>query len=135
MVGESRPNGERTTVAVDASVRSSTLGLAYDAPAVSRAIETDPLSAFNSTETRPVDANAALVSDPMLYVNETSARWGDPNESATPIRLQLAVYSPKSYPVPVSQLDYNATMNGVPVGDGGTDREYLVPRSRRGRSR
>ena len=119
-------NGEQTTLTVDASVHSSTVGQSFGAPKVERSIETDMLSQFNSTETRPVNASQPLVSDPVLYVNETSAQWGAVNESATPLNLDFRVYNPKSYPVGVSEVGYEITMNDVAVGEGTTEQGYTV---------
>lgn len=119
-------NGEQTTLTVDASVHSSTLGGSVGAPTVERSVETDMLSQFNSTETRPVNASQPLVSDPVLYVNETSAQWGEVNESRTPLNLDFRVYNPKSYPVGVSEIGYEITMNDVAVGEGTTEQGYAV---------
>ena len=120
-------NGEHTVVTVDPAVRSSTLGRTFDAPNVTREVDTDMLSQFNSTETRPVNADAPVVSDPVLYVNETSARWGAVNESVTPLHLRFVVYNPKPYPVTVSRLGYDISMNDVAVGDGTSESGHVIP--------
>ncbi|MFB6251124.1 MAG: LEA type 2 family protein [Halobellus sp.] len=120
-------NDERTTVTVDASVRSSTLGRTADPPNVTREIETDLLSQFNSTETRSIDANQPLVSDPVLYVNETTAQWGTVSTQRTPMNLTFVVYNPKPYPIAISQLEYDVTMNEIEVGNGTTESEYVIP--------
>ncbi|WP_435182785.1 LEA type 2 family protein [Halobellus sp. EA9] len=120
-------NGERTTVTVDTAVESSTLGRTVDPPNVTRQVETDLLSQFNSSETRPVNANRPFVSDPVLYVNETRAQWGTVTDAETPMRLDFVVYNPKPYPIGVSRLGYDITMNDVAVGNGTTDSEYVIP--------
>ncbi|MFC6726275.1 LEA type 2 family protein, partial [Halobium palmae] len=122
--------GERTTLTVDASVHSSTLGWTVGAPEVSREIRTDLIGGFDSNETRPVNANRPLVSDPVLYVNETSAAWGDANESATPIDMDFTVYNPKATPLALTEIGYTVTMNDVVVGEGATNRSYVVPGQR-----
>ncbi|MFC7045445.1 LEA type 2 family protein [Halobacteriaceae archaeon GCM10025711] len=119
-------NGESTTVAVDATV-GGLLGQQFSAPPVTRSVETDVIGEFNSTETRPVNANQPFVSDPVLYINETSASWGEVTAEETPIRMRFTVYNPKSYAIPVSELGYNVTMNEVHMGSGATDREYVIP--------
>jgi LEA14-like dessication related protein len=119
-------NGEQTTLTVDASIHSSTVGQSFGAPKVERSIETDMLSQFDSTETRPVNASQPLVSDPILYVNETSAQWGEVNESRTPLNLDFRVYNPKQYPVGVSEIGYEITMNDVAVGEGTTGQGYTI---------
>jgi len=120
-------NGEQTTVTVDTAVTSGTLGRTVDPPNVTRQVETDLLSQFNSTETRPVNADRAVVSDPVLYVNETSAQWGEVTDKRTAMELTFVVYNPKSYPIGVSELGYNITMNDVGVGEGSTESEYVIP--------
>ena len=120
-------NGEHTELTVDATVRSATLGRSFGAPTVTRDVDTDVLSAFNSTEVRPVNADRTFVSDPVLYVNRTSAAWGSVTEATTPLRLAFVVYNPKSYPVGVTELGYDVTMNGVDVGEGATDGGHLIP--------
>ncbi|SFG05892.1 LEA14-like dessication related protein [Halopelagius inordinatus] len=119
-------NGEHSEVSVDATVRSSTLGRAADAPNVTRSVDTEMLAAFNSSETREVNANAPVVSDPVMYVNRTNASWGDVDESVTPLELRFVVYNPKPYPVTVSKLGYDIAMNDVAVGNGTTESEYVV---------
>ena len=120
-------NGEHTELTVDATVRSDAVNRSFGAPTVTRDVDTDIISEFNSTETRPVNANRAFVSDPVLYVNRTTAEWGNVTESTTPVRLAFTVYNPKSYPVAVSELGYDVTMNDVDVGEGATESGYVIP--------
>lgn len=120
-------NDESTTLTVDASIHSSLVDRTFGAPQVERSVETDIISEFNSTETRPVNADAPLVSDPVLYVNETSARWGTVDESETSIAMDFTMYNPKSYPIPVSEIGYTITMNDVTVGNGTTEQGYVIP--------
>jgi LEA14-like dessication related protein len=120
-------NDEETTVAVNATVESEFLGRSVPVERT-RSIETDVLSSFNSTETRPVNASTALVSDPLLYVNETRAQWGEVTDERTGIVVDFYVYNPKSYAIPVSKLNYTIGMNDVRVGAGeNTDETLLEP--------
>jgi LEA14-like dessication related protein len=119
-------NGERTVVAVRADVRAGGAA-SFDAPTVTRTVETDLLSGLNSTQPRPVDAGLPVVSDPVLVVEETSAEWGSVTDEATPIRLRVVVRNPKPYPVGMTALSYDASMNGVPVGAGETDAVVVPP--------
>lgn len=93
-----------------------------------RTIETDLLSQFNSTETRPVDADQPLVSDPVLYINETRGAWdqGNLTQSETPLNLAFDVYNPKPYPYTIIKVGYTIRMNDVTVGEGETDRGYVL---------
>ncbi|WP_396612981.1 LEA type 2 family protein [Haloferax sp. S1W] len=120
-------NGEHTDLAVNATVTSSTLGQSFEAPEITRPIDTDLLSAFNSTETREVNADAPVVSDPVLYINETRAEWGETTEEQTALDLTFVVHNPKSYPVAITELGYGISMNDVTVGNGTTESEYVIP--------
>jgi len=92
-------NGERTTLDIDATATSGRLGRSVDFSR-SREIQTDLLGAFNSDETRPVNADdSPLTSDPVLYVNETRGEWGSVSESETPIEMAFTVYNPNIEPL------------------------------------
>jgi LEA14-like dessication related protein len=119
--------GERTTLRVNADVHSSLLGASFGAPQVEREIETDVVAAFNSTERRPVNVGLPLVSDPVLYVEETSGEWGTVNADRTEVETGFLVSNPKPYPVPIAEIGYEIRMNGVAMGSGTTAREYVVP--------
>ncbi|ACV48449.1 MULTISPECIES: LEA type 2 family protein [Halomicrobium] len=118
-------NGETTAVDIDARVETP---LGEASLGQSRAIETDIAGQFDSTETRPVEANRPFVRDPVLYINRTRGAWDRPNvtRQQTPLDLSFTVYNPKSVPYTVSKVGYDVTMNGVPVGEGETDRGYLL---------
>jgi|AntRauTorcE11898_2_1112593.scaffolds.fasta_scaffold00061_18 LEA14-like dessication related protein len=117
---------EQTTVAVNATVESDLLGQSAQVPKT-RTIETDMLSSFNSTKTRPVNASSVLVDDPILYVNETAAQWGETSEARTGIVVDFYVYNPKQYAIPISKLNYTIDMNDVRVGAGENTDEKLLP--------
>jgi len=118
-------NGERTTLAVNADVHSSTLGTSFGAPQVTRDIETDIISAFNSTEDRPVGSSPT--GGPLLVMEETSAQWGEVSAAETNIDMRFVVYNPNAYPIPVSELSYRATMNGIEMGNGTTEGQGVIP--------
>ncbi|AUV81526.1 hypothetical protein C2R22_07545 [Salinigranum rubrum] len=120
-------NGEQTTLTVDADVHSSTAGATFGAPQVTRSIDTDLLSQFNSSRPQPVNASAPLVSDPVLYINETNATWGEVTNETTELRVAFVVYNPKSYPVGTTELGYDLSMNGVTLGEGATESGVVVP--------
>jgi len=120
-------NGESTTVRIDVQAHSGLLGRTFQAPPITRHISTDIISNFNSTEDRPVNANQPPISDPVLVVKRTSANWGQVTAERTPIRLRFTVHNPKSSPIPISELDYNITMNNITMGQGQTNRTYVIP--------
>jgi len=108
--------GERTAVVINASVRSSLLGRSFAVP-VEKEISTDIIGQFNSSETRPVDANQPVVSDPVLYINRTIASWGPVTREETPMQIQFQTYNPKDVPYTVTEIGYEITMNGIQVGE------------------
>ena len=120
-------DGESSDLVVNARVHSSTLGRSTTLTPVNREINTDLLSAFNSEEARPVNANQPVVSDPVLYINETSAQWGSVSEEQTPIQMTFGVYNPKTTPYTITALGYDITMNGVPVGGGEIEKGATIP--------
>ena len=117
-------NDEQTTLAINADVHSSSLGRSFGAPKVTRSIETDIISAFNSTESRPVGESPS--GGPILVIRETSAQWGDVDSDATRIDMRFVVHNPNSYPVPVSELSYRARMNGIEMGSGVTEDKGVI---------
>ncbi|ESS06819.1 MAG: conserved secreted protein [uncultured archaeon A07HB70] len=119
--------GERTTLRVDADVHSSLLGASFGAPEVEREVETNVVGAFNSTERRPVNLSLPVVSDPVLYVEETSGEWGTVDANRTEVETDFVVSNPKPYPVPIAEIGYEIRMNGIRMGQGTTAREYVIP--------
>jgi LEA14-like dessication related protein len=118
-------NGERTTLAVNADVHSAALGTSFGAPKVTREIETDIISAFNATEERPVGSSPT--GGPLLVIRETSAQWSEVSAAATNIDMRFVVHNPNAYAIPVSELSYRATMNGIEMGSGTTDGQGVIP--------
>jgi LEA14-like dessication related protein len=119
-------NDEHTSLTIQATVSSATLGQSVTKTPVRRSIDTDLLGSFNSSETRPVNADAPLVEDPVMYMNETAGWWGDVSAAETPITMEFVVYNPKSYPITIGELGYNVTMGGVDMGEGETEQGYVV---------
>jgi len=122
-------NGERTVVEIDTRVRSPLLGESISVPR-RRVVETDLLSSFNETETRPISADGPFRNSPVLYVNRTSATWGPVGETETPIAATFGVYNPLRVPIPITELGYTVRMNGIEVGNGTTDRTYVLESER-----
>ncbi|WP_162991532.1 LEA type 2 family protein [Halostella salina] len=118
-------NGERTDVAIDARIRSGTLGQGVTIQR-GRTINTSMIERFNSTETREIEGDSPLSDGPVLYVNETSGRWGNVTEAETPVNTAFVAYNPENVPYTVTQIRYEITMNGITVGEGTSDREYII---------
>ncbi|WP_435124962.1 LEA type 2 family protein [Halobaculum sp. D14] len=119
-------NGEHTTLQVDASVHSSLLGRSFS-PQITRDVNTSIISAFRSSETRPLNASSPLVSDPVLYLNRTEAQWGTVDNDTTEVEMTLHLYNPKSYPVTLSTVGYNITMNNISMGGGEAGEPTTIP--------
>lgn len=117
---------EQTTLAVDATV-SGLLGQQIEVTPVTRTVETDIIGEFNSTETRPVNADLQVIGDPVAYINRTSATWGAVSREESTIDTNFVVYNPNEVPIVLTEVSYEATMNDVDIGDGTTDREYVIP--------
>ena len=126
-------NGERTQVAIDATITDSLVGGRSVTIGQNRTIQTDILGAFNSTETRPVDAGRPIVSDPVLYINETRGSWDRDGltEAETPLDVEFDVYNPKPVPYAVTKIGYTTYMNDVRVGTGETESAVVILPSER----
>lgn len=121
-------NGERTTVTVNATSRTTILGTRKFPTVERKTVETNIIGEFNSDQARPVEAprTLPLTSDPLFYVNHTSAEWGRVTGAETPIDMTFMVYNPQSYPLPIMELGYTVTMNGIRVGAGATQDRHIV---------
>lgn len=120
-------NGERSTMTIDATLYSGTLNRSRSFTHEPEPIETDIESQFDTNETRPINASLPLISDPVLYLNSTTGHWGDVTEKETPIEMTFTLYNPKDFPISMTRLEYNITMNGVDVGDGSTSKSVTIP--------
>ena len=120
---------ERTVVTINATVRASLLGQRQFDITQEKEVETNIIGQFNSEETRPVEADSPPpgVENPVLYVNRTSAAWGEATAERTPIDMEFVAYNPKTAPFTVTELGYEITMNGVAVGEGRTDEPTTIP--------
>lgn len=119
-------NGERTTLTVDASVHSGLLGQSFS-PQVNREVNTNLIAAFNTDEDRPIDANKPLVSDPVLWLNETQGNWGSVDDESTAIEMAFDLHNPKAIPITITQIGYDIRMNGVTMGEGQTEQSVVIP--------
>ena len=121
-------NDETTDVTIDANVTTSLAGGRSVSLSQDRTVETDIIGQFNSAETRPVNASSPVVSDPALYINETRGSWDRANvtDARTPLDIEFDVYNPKPYPYAVSRIGYTVAMNDITVGEGATERGYVI---------
>jgi LEA14-like dessication related protein len=66
----------------------------------------------------------------VAVIRQRNGSFGAVSEAETPIEISFVVYNPKDVPIVVSELGYNVTMNGIDIGEGVTERTYLIePRS------
>jgi LEA14-like dessication related protein len=68
-----------------------------------------------------------VVSDPIVYVNRTNATWGEVTNATTRLDVTFVVYNPKPYPIGMTEIGYEVSMNDVTVGDGTTGRSVVIP--------
>jgi len=122
-------NGERTNVTVDANVRTSLLGDRTFDIEQEETVETDIIGQFNSTEPRPVNAprTPPTTSNPVLYINRTTANWGTVTQAETPIDMEFVLYNPKLQPYVITEVGYEIRMNDVLVGQGASDETLVIP--------
>ena len=119
-------NGERTTLRVQADLRSTLLGQSVSVTPVTREIDTDLLASFATDEPQPVTTDAP-VGNPVVVIEETDAAWGAVSEAETPVELMLTVHNPNQYPVVISRIGYDAAMNDIAVGEGATESGVTIP--------
>ena len=118
-------NGERTDVGVDVRVFGDTVG-GVTAVTETRTIETDLLSAVNSTDRRPIDVDAPIVGEQTLYVEETRAQWGDVREDRTEVDLEATVENPTPVDTPVTRVGYTVSTNDNVVGEGDLEEDFRL---------
>ncbi|WP_435062783.1 LEA type 2 family protein [Halobaculum sp. EA56] len=119
-------NGEHTDLVVDAEARSSLIGQSYGTQ-VTRDVNTSVIEAFRTSEPKPLNANAPVVSDPVLYLNRTEAEWGAVNNETTEVEMTLYLYNPKPYPISLSEIGYDIYMNDITMGSGEAGRTTTIP--------
>jgi LEA14-like dessication related protein len=116
-------NDERTDVVIDAEVHAAGQTVPIQR---NQTINTTMIERFNSNETRPINGSTGVVDDPVLYVNQTRGDWGEVSEAETPIDMTFVAYNPKDVPYTVTEIRYEITMNDVTVGEGTSQREYVI---------
>ena len=120
-------NDEHTELRVDASVHSSLLGRTFGAPKVTRDVDTNVIGAFRTDEPREINADAAAVTNPVLILERTDASWGAVDRETTEVRMTLYLHNPKSYPITLTSVGYDITMNGIAVGSGEAGHTTTIP--------
>lgn len=119
-------NGESTTLTVETHIDTGLL-LSTTRTPVQRSIDTDILGTFNTTENRDINANQPPIEDPVAVIRRQTARWGPVSNESTALNVSFVVYNPKSYPLTITQLSYNITLNEIAMGAGATEDEYTIP--------
>lgn len=123
--------GERSNLTLVATVHSPRLNRSFTRQVSQRPVNTDLISVFETTETVPIKSSP-VVSGPVLYVNETTANWTMATRNRTAVRMQLGVYNPHSYTVPVTAVRYDVGLNDVAVATGSTNTVTTIePRTHR----
>lgn len=125
-------NGERTNYTYEQAVRHRRLNRTLSRQVQERTIETDVAGTLETDEPRPVNASLPGIADPVLYLNESTARWTNVTENRSTMRVNLTLYNPNSARIPAREVTYGVSMNGVALADGSTeDLEPIPARSTR----
>ncbi|MFB6188223.1 MAG: LEA type 2 family protein, partial [Halobacteriaceae archaeon] len=120
-------NDETTVMKVDVAFRYGLFGTRILQTPVNRTISTNILGQFNSSKTREINVDSKLVNNPVAYINQTSGQWGNVTADSTPIKVTFVVYNPKPYPLTITELGYNISMNSIDMGEGKTSQSYVIP--------
>jgi LEA14-like dessication related protein len=118
-------NGENTSLVIDASIRSELLDRTFE-PRINKSVNTSIVSAFNTDEDRPIEADKPAVSDPVLWLNSTSGSWGTVTNETTDIDMAFDIYNPNPSPVAITNLGYQIRMNNVTMGEGQTEKSVAI---------
>jgi len=120
--------GEQTDLLIDVDLSHGVMGdRAVEIPQQEQ-IETDILAGFNSTETQEINASNAFVDDPVLYLNETAGWFGNNvSREETPVEMAFTVHNPKPWAYTITEIGYDVEMNNISVGEGATQKEYVIP--------
>ena len=119
-------NDEHTELRVNADVHSSLIDREFST-AVTRDVNTSIIEAFRTSEPKPLNAEAPVVSDPVLYLNRTEADWGAVDNETTEVEMTLYLHNPKSYPITISEIGYDIRMNNISMGSGEAGRTTTIP--------
>lgn len=119
-------NGENTSLVIDASIRSELLDRSFE-PHINKSINTSIVSAFNTDDDRPINADKPALSDPILWLNSTSGSWGTVTNETTDIDMAFDLYNPNLAPIAISNLGYEIRMNNVTMGEGETEQSVAIP--------
>jgi len=117
---------EQSRLTVDATVDTPVPGVKFTRSPVDRPIETDLLGQFNSSSRHRVESGTDAL-DPVAFVEQRNATWGNTSSAETPMNVEFVVYNPNTRPVVMTDLGYNITMNEVMVGEGATNETYTIP--------
>jgi len=119
--------GERSNLTVVATMRTEGVTTTVSRQVTNRTVRTNLLDAVETTEPRPVNGSTGFISNPVLYLNETTAQWGVISENRTPVQIHARVFNPKPYEIPVTGVAYDVGMNDIPVANGSTTNLGSVP--------
>lgn len=118
-------NGEETALEVTADIDTG-FGYSTTRQPVDQTISTDILGTFNTSEDRPINSSAPLVENPVAVIRQQNGSFGSVSRAETPIKISFVVYNPKDVPITVSELSYDVSMNEIDMGEGTTERTYVI---------
>ncbi|AQL44286.1 hypothetical protein BV210_16880 [Halorientalis sp. IM1011] len=119
--------GERTNLTVVASVTSATFDTLYSRTVLTRTVRTDALAAVETDRRIPVEADTALVSGPVLYVERTRARWASVSQNRTVVAVNATLSNPTAFEIPLQSVGFDVAMNDVAIANGSTVDATTIP--------
>lgn len=109
--------GETTVMTTQTEVSLGVIPYSTTLPNQTERIETDFLGHMG--EDGPV--TVMLGEQPLLHVDEQSARWGTADETVTPVTFSASLENVHDRPVDINATEYRIAMNDIVVGSGVTE--------------
>lgn len=119
--------GERTNLTVVASVTSATFDTLYSRTVLTRTVDTDALAAVETDRRIPIEADMALVSGPVLYVEQTRAQWESVSQNRTVVAVNATVSNPTPFDIPLQSVGFDVAMNDIAIANGSTVDATTIP--------
>jgi len=75
---------------------------------------------------KTIDEKSINVGPINLTLKSFSAYWSNITNETTELLLNISVYNPISYSIPMPQISYNISMNNITIGNGSISDNYIL---------
>jgi LEA14-like dessication related protein len=104
---------------------------------INRTFETDLLASLNKVGPIPIEQKATLpfLGETTIFkatLESLSGKWGAVMAQSTQINLSAVIFNENPYPLVVPTMEYKMDMNGVPVGSGEAQMQFVCEPNARG---